>query len=144
MGSMVHGAGCRDGVWPTPSTSVSKKLILYSMPGCCLCDGLKEKLHAAFSLSGPSSLHDIDLQVTLISVMFRIFLRILIGKGLTSMRFLYWLESALMELMLVLVDYLLLSVKNVEFTIRGAANMILCEVLLEYLSSGAKFNYKTK
>ncbi|XP_059630771.1 uncharacterized protein LOC132273739 [Cornus florida] len=45
------------------SSSPSRKLILYSKPGCCLCDGLKEKLLAAFSLSGPDSLHDVDLQV---------------------------------------------------------------------------------
>ncbi|KAL0546118.1 hypothetical protein IC582_016024 [Cucumis melo] len=52
----------------TPSASFSsslpsRKLILYSKPGCCLCDGLKEKLHAAFLLSGPDSLHDVHLQV---------------------------------------------------------------------------------
>ncbi|RZC94558.1 hypothetical protein C5167_026287 [Papaver somniferum] len=41
----------------------TKKLILYSKPGCCLCDGLKEKLQAAFILSGPDSLHDVQLQV---------------------------------------------------------------------------------
>ncbi|XP_065880428.1 uncharacterized protein [Euphorbia lathyris] len=41
----------------------SKKLVLYSKPGCCLCDGLKEKLQSAFLLSGPHSLHDVDLQV---------------------------------------------------------------------------------
>ncbi|XP_033516716.1 uncharacterized protein [Nicotiana tomentosiformis] len=41
----------------------SRKLILYSKPGCCLCDGLKEKLNAAFSLSTPHSLHDVQLQV---------------------------------------------------------------------------------
>ncbi|XP_024976613.1 uncharacterized protein LOC112514397 isoform X1 [Cynara cardunculus var. scolymus] len=44
-----------------------KQLILYSKPGCCLCDGLKEKLHSAFSLASPSpdsySLHDVELQV---------------------------------------------------------------------------------
>ncbi|XP_076949389.1 uncharacterized protein LOC143622018 [Bidens hawaiensis] len=41
-----------------------KQLILYSKPGCCLCDGLKEKLHSAFSLSSPTnSLQDVDLQV---------------------------------------------------------------------------------
>ncbi|XP_022768212.1 uncharacterized protein LOC111312314 [Durio zibethinus] len=45
------------------SASEARKLVLYSKPGCCLCDGLKEKLHAAFSLSGPDSLHDIVLQV---------------------------------------------------------------------------------
>lgn len=47
----------------TPSPS-SRKLILYSKPGCCLCDGLKEKLQDAFSLSGPHSLNDVDLQVS--------------------------------------------------------------------------------
>ncbi|KAM6543392.1 hypothetical protein CsatB_007839 [Cannabis sativa] len=40
-----------------------RKLVLYSKPGCCLCDGLKEKLQAAFLLSGPDSLNDIDLQI---------------------------------------------------------------------------------
>ncbi|XP_055835543.1 uncharacterized protein LOC129904039 isoform X2 [Solanum dulcamara] len=45
------------------SSSTSRKLILYSKPGCCLCDGLKEKLNAAFSFSSLQSLHDIQLQV---------------------------------------------------------------------------------
>ncbi|PSS31801.1 Glutaredoxin-like protein, partial [Actinidia chinensis var. chinensis] len=45
------------------SSAESRKLILYSKPGCCLCDGLKEKLHAAFSLSGPDPLQDVDLQI---------------------------------------------------------------------------------
>ncbi|CAL1362157.1 unnamed protein product [Linum trigynum] len=45
---------------PPPNT---RTLVLYSKPGCCLCDGLKEKLQAAFSLSNPPTLHDIDLQV---------------------------------------------------------------------------------
>ncbi|XP_011027565.1 PREDICTED: uncharacterized protein LOC105127822 [Populus euphratica] len=45
------------------SSASRRKLILYSKPGCCLCDGLKEKLQAAFLLSGPNSLHDVDLQV---------------------------------------------------------------------------------
>lgn len=46
------------------SSSSIRKLVLYSKPGCCLCDGLKEKLQAAFLLSGSDSLHDVDLQVT--------------------------------------------------------------------------------
>ncbi|KAE8701762.1 Detected protein of confused Function [Hibiscus syriacus] len=45
------------------SASKPRKLVLYSKPGCCLCDGLKEKLHAALSLSVPDSLHDVELQV---------------------------------------------------------------------------------
>ncbi|KAL1820511.1 hypothetical protein ACET3Z_015380 [Daucus carota] len=48
------------------SSKSSKQLILYSKPGCCLCDGLKEKLNAAFSLSpaDPSlSLQDVDLEI---------------------------------------------------------------------------------
>ncbi|KAI7744424.1 hypothetical protein M8C21_017304 [Ambrosia artemisiifolia] len=45
------------------SPSSRKQLILYSKPGCCLCDGLKEKLHSAFSLSSSNSLHDVDLQI---------------------------------------------------------------------------------
>ncbi|KAG6422790.1 hypothetical protein SASPL_113171 [Salvia splendens] len=43
------------------SSPAPRKLILYSKPGCC--DGLKEKLDAAFSLSSPNSIGDIDLQV---------------------------------------------------------------------------------
>ncbi|XP_061356519.1 uncharacterized protein LOC133300950 [Gastrolobium bilobum] len=43
--------------------SASRKLVLYSKPGCCLCDGLKEKLQAAFLLSGPDSLHDVDFHI---------------------------------------------------------------------------------
>lgn len=46
----------------SPASS-TRKLVLYSKPGCCLCDGLKEKLQAAFLLSGPDSLQDVDLQV---------------------------------------------------------------------------------
>ncbi|KAL2513175.1 Thioredoxin superfamily protein [Abeliophyllum distichum] len=45
------------------SSAVPRTLILYSKPGCCLCDGLKEKLDAAFALSGPNSLHDVQLQI---------------------------------------------------------------------------------
>ncbi|XP_057809636.1 uncharacterized protein LOC131024147 [Salvia miltiorrhiza] len=45
------------------SSPATRKLILYSKPGCCLCDGLKEKLDAAFSLSSPNSIGDIELQV---------------------------------------------------------------------------------
>ncbi|KAI3688953.1 hypothetical protein L2E82_46899 [Cichorium intybus] len=49
------------------SSASRKQLILYSKPGCCLCDGLKEKLHSAFSLSSPSPdsypLHDVELQI---------------------------------------------------------------------------------
>ncbi|XP_031279594.1 uncharacterized protein LOC116138021 isoform X2 [Pistacia vera] len=46
----------------SPASS-TRKLVLYSKTGCCLCDGLKEKLQAAFLISGPDSLHDVDLQV---------------------------------------------------------------------------------
>ncbi|XP_024018134.1 uncharacterized protein LOC21403089 [Morus notabilis] len=40
-----------------------RKLILYSKPECCLCDGLKEKLQAAFLLSSHDSLHDVHLEI---------------------------------------------------------------------------------
>ncbi|XP_074263573.1 uncharacterized protein LOC141586293 [Silene latifolia] len=43
------------------STEKPRKLILYSKPGCCLCDGLKEKLNAAFDSS--TSLNNVELQV---------------------------------------------------------------------------------
>ncbi|KAK1554037.1 hypothetical protein Q3G72_006902 [Acer saccharum] len=42
------------------SPSKARKLVLYSKPGCCLCDGLKEKLQTAFLLSGSESLHDVE------------------------------------------------------------------------------------
>ncbi|XP_019053974.1 PREDICTED: uncharacterized protein LOC104601377 [Nelumbo nucifera] len=43
--------------------SPSRKLVLYTKPGCCLCDGLKEKPQAAFLVAGPDSLHDVHLQI---------------------------------------------------------------------------------
>ncbi|GMN30295.1 hypothetical protein TIFTF001_041431 [Ficus carica] len=45
------------------SSKPPRKLVLYSKPECCLCDGLKEKLQAAFLLSGPDSLHDVHLEI---------------------------------------------------------------------------------
>nr|XP_043606595.1 uncharacterized protein LOC122578652 [Erigeron canadensis] len=47
------------------SSSRKQQLILYSKPGCCLCDGLKEKLHSAFSLSSSDSypLQNVQLQI---------------------------------------------------------------------------------
>ncbi|GAB2271479.1 hypothetical protein Dimus_006318 [Dionaea muscipula] len=45
------------------SSSNPRKLVLYSKPGCCLCDGLKEKLSAAFSLSVDDPLQDVQLEV---------------------------------------------------------------------------------
>ncbi|PWA75949.1 glutaredoxin-like, Thioredoxin-like fold protein [Artemisia annua] len=50
------------------ASSSKKQLILYSKPGCCLCDGLKEKLNSAFTLaSTPEPLHDVELQIRDIS-----------------------------------------------------------------------------
>lgn len=40
-----------------------RKLVLYSKPGCCLCDALKEKLHLAFMYGGDNDLSDIELEV---------------------------------------------------------------------------------
>ncbi|PKA49997.1 hypothetical protein AXF42_Ash017536 [Apostasia shenzhenica] len=36
-----------------------RQLVLYSKPGCCLCDGLKEKLEDALSIGGPHSLQSV-------------------------------------------------------------------------------------
>ncbi|OMO62676.1 Glutaredoxin-like protein [Corchorus capsularis] len=48
----------------TTATMAARSLSIARIPpGCCLCDGLKEKLQAAFLLAGPDSLHDVDLQV---------------------------------------------------------------------------------
>jgi hypothetical protein len=41
-----------------------KRLILYSKPGCHLCDGLKEKLDMAFMLSGEHSITGVELEVS--------------------------------------------------------------------------------
>ncbi|XAR62791.1 hypothetical protein NMG60_11017670 [Bertholletia excelsa] len=61
---VVFNSSTSSSAQPVSSSScASRKLILYSKPGCCLCDGLKEKLHAAFSLSAPEPLHDVDLQI---------------------------------------------------------------------------------
>ena len=63
--SIVSYCSSSSSASPSSSSSScrSRKLVLYSKPGCCLCDGLKEKLQAAFLLSGPDSLHDVHLQV---------------------------------------------------------------------------------
>ncbi|XP_062220413.1 uncharacterized protein LOC133919881 isoform X1 [Phragmites australis] len=45
---------------PSPAP---RRLVLYTKPGCCLCDGLKEKLRAASLLTGtPYSLASLELQ----------------------------------------------------------------------------------
>ena len=45
------------------SPAAPRRLVLYTKPGCCLCDGLKEKLHAAVLLAGtPYSLASLELQ----------------------------------------------------------------------------------
>ncbi len=41
-----------------------RRLVLYSKPGCCLCDGLKEKLHLVFMMGGEGSVSDdVELEV---------------------------------------------------------------------------------
>lgn len=40
-----------------------RQLVLYTKQGCCLCEGLKEKLDTAFLLGGPNSLSSVQLQV---------------------------------------------------------------------------------
>ncbi|KAK8931312.1 hypothetical protein KSP39_PZI016732 [Platanthera zijinensis] len=50
-----------------PASPLRQQLVLYTKPGCCLCEGLKEKLHAALSLGGSHSLHSVQLQVRDIS-----------------------------------------------------------------------------
>ncbi|XP_044973793.1 vegetative cell wall protein gp1-like [Hordeum vulgare subsp. vulgare] len=45
------------------SAPAPRRLVLYTKPGCCLCEGLKEKLHAAVLLAGtPYSLASLELQ----------------------------------------------------------------------------------
>ncbi|XP_062221887.1 uncharacterized protein LOC133921138 isoform X2 [Phragmites australis] len=46
-----------------PQSPAPWRLVMYTKPGCCLCDGLKEKLHAASLLAGtPYSLASLELQ----------------------------------------------------------------------------------
>ncbi|XP_020684971.1 uncharacterized protein LOC110101421 isoform X1 [Dendrobium catenatum] len=49
------------------ASPLQRQLVLYTKPGCCLCEGLKEKLQAALSLGGSHSLHSVQLQVRDIS-----------------------------------------------------------------------------
>ncbi|PKU77137.1 hypothetical protein MA16_Dca001743 [Dendrobium catenatum] len=46
------------------ASPLQRQLVLYTKPGCCLCEGLKEKLQAALSLGGSHSLHSVQLQVS--------------------------------------------------------------------------------
>ncbi|KAE8784151.1 putative high-affinity potassium transporter [Hordeum vulgare] len=47
------------------SAPAPRRLVLYTKPGCCLCDSLKEKLHAAVLLAGtPYSLASLELQAS--------------------------------------------------------------------------------
>ncbi|CAN6465791.1 unnamed protein product [Victoria cruziana] len=46
----------------TGSSKPQRKLVLYTKPGCCLCEGLKEKLDVALRLGDPDSLQDVELQ----------------------------------------------------------------------------------
>ncbi|KAH0435567.1 hypothetical protein IEQ34_026574 [Dendrobium chrysotoxum] len=41
------------------ASPLQRQLVLYTKPGCCLCEGLKEKLLAALSLGGSHSLHSV-------------------------------------------------------------------------------------
>ncbi|KAJ7566487.1 hypothetical protein O6H91_02G105600 [Diphasiastrum complanatum] len=38
-------------------------LVLYSKPGCCLCDELKQRLHTVFLMGGDTNLSDVHLEV---------------------------------------------------------------------------------
>eukprot|EP00249_Psilotum_nudum_P036924 c9046_g1_i1 orf=383-880(-) len=51
----------------TGRVSGGRKLVLYKKEGCCLCDGIKEKLEAVFSMGGENSLGGVQLEVRDIS-----------------------------------------------------------------------------
>lgn len=40
-----------------------RRLVMYSKPGCCLCDGLKEKLQLVFMMGGEDDLSNTELEV---------------------------------------------------------------------------------
>ncbi|KAM0948839.1 putative glutaredoxin, Thioredoxin-like superfamily [Dioscorea sansibarensis] len=50
-----------------PNPLKHSHLVLYTKPGCCLCEGLKEKLQVALSLTGPNPLRSVNLQIRDIS-----------------------------------------------------------------------------
>ncbi|XP_039127820.1 LOW QUALITY PROTEIN: uncharacterized protein LOC120263908 [Dioscorea cayenensis subsp. rotundata] len=50
-----------------PKPLMQNHLVLYTKPGCCLCEGLKEKLQVALFLTGPNSLCSVNLQIRDIS-----------------------------------------------------------------------------
>lgn len=41
----------------------TEKLVIYSKPGCCLCDGLKEKIQAVLLLDDIGCLKNLELEV---------------------------------------------------------------------------------
>ncbi|GBG64839.1 hypothetical protein CBR_g48307 [Chara braunii] len=71
--AIEQGPGMESRTKPGPATGprtgdqgdrTPLKLVLYSKPGCCLCDGLKEKIHAAAAIAGVENpLMDMDLEV---------------------------------------------------------------------------------
>uniref|UniRef100_A0A0E0K5N7 Glutaredoxin-like protein n=1 Tax=Oryza punctata TaxID=4537 RepID=A0A0E0K5N7_ORYPU len=59
-----------------------RRLVLYTKPGCCLCDGLKEKLHAAFLLAGtPYSLASLELQARILNLFMALSLAFSFSEG---------------------------------------------------------------
>ncbi|KAH7678917.1 Glutaredoxin-like protein [Dioscorea alata] len=50
-----------------PKPLKQNHLVLYTKPGCCLCEGLKEKLQVALSLTGLNPLRSVNLQIRDIS-----------------------------------------------------------------------------
>nr|XP_024362966.1 uncharacterized protein LOC112276140 isoform X2 [Physcomitrium patens] len=65
-GSVVSGSSAEDLVSDERDGTEQlgrRRLVLYSKPGCCLCDALKEKMQLAFMLGGDNDLSDVELEV---------------------------------------------------------------------------------
>eukprot|EP00897_Mesotaenium_endlicherianum_P001567 jgi/Mesen1/1438/ME000132S00380 len=58
-----HAAGSSPSDQEEATIRSGERLLLYSKPGCCLCDGLKEKLHLALSVAGEGGLAGLQLEV---------------------------------------------------------------------------------
>jgi len=61
--SVVSGSSDESILFREQKQLERRKLVLYSKPGCCLCDALKEKMQLAFMLGGDHDLSEVELEV---------------------------------------------------------------------------------
>lgn len=61
--SVVSGSSDESMLFKEQKQLERSRLVLYSKPGCCLCDALKEKMQLAFMLGGDHDLSEVELEV---------------------------------------------------------------------------------